>query len=73
MCRHCLLQVQAADDREAELRRSLKDAESGHKQQLANLDATARGLQRYTATHPVATQATLEPSQTCLLDVCACY
>lgn len=40
----------AADDREAELRRSLKDAESGHKQQLANLDATARGLQRALAT-----------------------
>ncbi|KAL3131337.1 hypothetical protein ABBQ38_000625 [Trebouxia sp. C0009 RCD-2024] len=40
----------AADDREAELRRSLRDVESRHKQQIADLNASTPGLQRALAT-----------------------
>lgn len=43
--------LQAADDREAELRRSLRDAESKHKQQVAQLDASVHDLQRYHLLH----------------------
>ncbi len=39
--------MQAADDREAELRRSLRDTELKHKQQIKHLDASVQELQRY--------------------------
>jgi hypothetical protein len=39
--------MQAADDREAELRRSLRDTELKHKQQTKHLDASVLELQRY--------------------------
>ena len=39
--------MQAADDREAELRRSLRDTELKHKQQVKHLDASVQELQRY--------------------------
>ncbi len=39
--------MQAADDREAELRRSLRDTELKHKQQTKHLDASVQELQRY--------------------------
>lgn len=44
--------MQAADDREAELRRSLRDTELKHKQQVKHLDASVQELQRY---HRLAT------------------
>ncbi len=39
--------MQAADDREAEVRRSLRDTELKHKQQIQHLDASVQELQRY--------------------------
>jgi len=39
--------MQAADDREAELRRSLRDTDLKHKQQTKYLDASVQELQRY--------------------------
>ena len=50
-CENCLL-MQAADDREADLRRSLRDSESKHKQQVARLDASLLELQRSELAHP---------------------
>lgn len=38
--------VQAADEREADLRRSLRDAETKHKQQIRHLDTSVLELQR---------------------------
>ena len=42
-----LLQKQAADEREALMRRSLRDADAKHKNQIAHLDASVLELQRY--------------------------
>ncbi len=39
--------MQAADDREAEVRRSLRDTELKHKQQIKHLDASVQELKRY--------------------------
>ena len=39
--------MQAADEREADLRRSLRDAETKHKQQIRHLDTSVLELQRY--------------------------
>ena len=39
--------MQAADDREADLRRALRDADAKHKQKIAHLDASVLELQRY--------------------------
>ena len=55
-------QFQAGDDREADLRRSLRDAESKHKQQIAHLDASILGLQRYQLLH-TQLQYSTNPSQ----------
>ena len=42
-----LLQKQAADEREAGMRRSLRDADAKHKNQITHLDASVLELQRY--------------------------